>query len=144
MSYEETLCANSQVRSLAAAVETACMTISDTCLTALQDSLSQACGIPAKSDWERKAAAHANFFKMLAEATNDQGAAQALRSGARLEYDLLITVGHSADFIVANSRNRVLTHIRAGKARDAAAEMEKNLGVLRFMERLFMRHMTRH
>jgi DNA-binding GntR family transcriptional regulator len=102
----------------------------------LQDSLDQARGIPAKSCWERKAAAHAAFYTVLADAAGDPRAAQVLRSGARLACDLLISAGRSADFIVINSRERVLAHIRVGDTPAASAEMEAHLRTLHFIWRM--------
>jgi DNA-binding GntR family transcriptional regulator len=125
-----------QIKLLATAMDTACTTMSHPYLAALQDSLDRACAISAKAQWERKAAAHAEFFTVLAGATSDPHAALVLRRGARLSYDLMIAAGRAADFIVINSRKRVLASLRAGDASEASVKMEEHLRLLRFIWRL--------
>jgi DNA-binding GntR family transcriptional regulator len=125
-----------QIKLLATAMDTACTTMSHPYLAALQDSLDRACAISAKAQWERKAAAHAEFFTVLAGATSDPHAALVLRRGARLSYDLMIAAGRAADFIVINSRKRVLASLRAGDASEASVKMEEHLRLLSFIWRL--------
>ena len=125
------------IQLLATATGIACTAItSEQLAAALQDSLNQACDIPARLQWDRKAAAHAEFFNVLAEATDDPRLAKVLKHSALFAHDLMIEVGRSADFIVINSRKRMLAHIRAGDADDASAEMEKHIRILKFMRRL--------
>lgn len=50
-------------------------------LKALHDSIEQACRIPAEFWWDRKAAAHAEIFNVLADAVNEPLAARVLNSG---------------------------------------------------------------
>jgi hypothetical protein len=40
-------------------------------LTALHESLEKACQLPANAAWDQKAAAHAAFFTVMAEAADD-------------------------------------------------------------------------
>lgn len=103
---------------------------------ALQASLDQASGIPPAFGWERKAAAHAEFFTTLADAAGDPCAAPVLNHGAGFAYDLMIGAGRAADGMVISSRRRMLIHLRAGRPDQAALEMEKHLQVLSFMNRV--------
>jgi DNA-binding FadR family transcriptional regulator len=124
------------IQLLATATEIACTAITNEQLAALQDSLNQACDIPARLQWDRKVAAHAEFFNVLADASDDPRAAKVLNHSTLFAHNLMIEVGRSADLIVINSRKRMLAHIRAGDANDASAEMEKHIRILKFMRRL--------
>ena len=124
------------IQLMATATRLACAAITSTGQAALQTSLDQARATPAEFGWERKAAAHAGFFNALADAAPDSCAAPVLNFGAGYVYDLMIGSGRAADGIVVNSRRRMLAHLRAGDAEEAAYEMEKHLRVLRFMRRL--------
>jgi DNA-binding GntR family transcriptional regulator len=123
-----------QVLSLAARI--ACKSVTSSGRAALQASLDQACGIPPGFGWERKAAAHAEFFTALADAAGDSCVAPALYHGAGLAYDLMIGAGRAADGMVISCRRRMLIHLRAGHTDQAAREMEKHLQILCFMNRL--------
>jgi hypothetical protein len=128
-----------QIHLLAAATSIACTGLTGSHLALLQASLDQACAIPAGFSWERKAAAHAEFFNALADAGASAGAdprlARTLSSGAGMAYHLMITAGCAADGIVINSRNWMLAYLHAGDAHAAAHEMESHLRVLHFMSR---------
>ena len=121
---------------LATATRIACTRIPGTRQAVLRASLDQACAIPAGLGWERKAAAHAEFFNNLADAAADPWLAPVLSQGVGLAYDLMIVVGRAADGIVINSRKRMLACLRAGDADEAAREMERHLRILHFMGRL--------
>jgi DNA-binding GntR family transcriptional regulator len=125
-----------RIQLLAIATRIAGMAITSPRLAALQDSLDRACANSARSHWDRKAAAHADFFNVLADAADDPRVAKVLNHGARFAYDLMIAVGRPADYIVINSRKRVLTYLRAGDFDGAELEMEKHLRTLQFMCRL--------
>jgi DNA-binding GntR family transcriptional regulator len=125
-----------QIRLLAMATGVACTAITRQQLADLRDSLDRACDIPASSQWDHKAAAHAQFFNLLADVTDDPRAAKVLNCSAQFAHDLMTAVGRAADFMIINSRKRMLDHARAGDAGDAAAEMEKHMRILRFMRRL--------
>jgi DNA-binding FadR family transcriptional regulator len=92
--------------------------------------------IPAAFPWDRKVAAHAEIFNVLADAANDPLAGPLLSSGVGLAYDLMIAAGRAADGMIASSRQRLLSHLRAGDAEAAALEMEKHLRVLHYIWRL--------
>lgn len=124
------------IRLLATATESACLAITGPGRAALQASLDQACGVPAGCRWEHRAAAHAEFFTALAGTAGDPRAVAALHDGAGLAFDLMLGAGPAAHGIVVNSRKRMLAHLRAGKADEAAREMEKHLRTLYFMGRL--------
>jgi DNA-binding GntR family transcriptional regulator len=125
-----------RIQLLATATCSAGTSITSPRLAALQDSLSQACVISARSNWDCKAAAYAEFFNVLADAADDPRAAQVLNNGARFAYNLMIAVGRAADYIVFNSRKRVLAYLRAGDFDEAGLEMEKHIRTLQFMWRL--------
>jgi DNA-binding GntR family transcriptional regulator len=124
------------IQLLATATRITCARMTGPHRAALQASLDQACAVPAGLCWERKAAAHAEFLNALADTADDPQVARVLTHSAGLAYDLLIAAGRAADGIVINSRRRMLAHLRAGDADEAAYEMEKHLRVLLFMGRL--------
>lgn len=121
---------------LAMATRIACAMITTPRLTALQASVNQASDIPARFSWDRKAAAHAETFNVLADAAGDPHAASVLNLGAGFAYDLMMAAGRAADSIVINSRKRTLAYLQTGDVDEAALEMEKHLRVLSFMCRL--------
>jgi DNA-binding FadR family transcriptional regulator len=115
-------------------------------LKALSESLGETCRLPADTGWKQKAAAHAAFFAVLAEAADDLVVAPVLVSGAEVAYDLMITAGRAADGIVINSRRRFLECLRAGDPEGAALELEDHLRILHVMCRLIgvRRHRRRN
>ena len=119
----------------AKAAEIVCGRMSPSRLRALHESLEMACQLPANAGWDQRAAAHAAFFTVLAEAA-DPVSAPVVASGAELAYDLMVTAGRTASQIVINSRRRVLDHLRAGDATAAALELGDHLRILQFMCRL--------
>jgi DNA-binding FadR family transcriptional regulator len=98
--------------------------------------LDQACAVPVECGWERKAAAHAEFFNALADAAADPRLAPVFGQAAGFAYDLTITAGRAADGIVINSRKRMLAALRAGDVDAAVLAMEKHLRTLHFISRL--------
>ena len=125
------------IRWCALATRTACSRMTAPHQKALRDSVGQARCLPARFAWDRKAAAHAQIFNLLADVIADRpGAAMALNQAVGAVYDLMVTVGPAADGIVLSSRRRLLEAIRAGDADGAAAEMEQHLRRLHFMWRL--------
>jgi len=124
------------VERLVMATRIACTAITTPHLTNLQASVDQAGDIPAGFPWDRKAAAHAEIFNVLADAATDPWAARTLNLGVGLAHDLMMAVGRVADGMALNSRRRMLGHLRAGDAEAAALEMERHLRVLAFMCRL--------
>ena len=121
----------------ALATRTACSQMTPPHHKALRDSVGQARCLPARFAWDRKAAAHAQIFNLLADVIADRpGAAMALNQAVGAVYDLMVTVGPAADGIVLSSRRRLLDAIRAGDADGAAGEMEQHLRRLHFMWRL--------
>lgn len=124
------------IRAQSKAAEIACERINPPRLRALHQSLEAACRLPADAGWNRKAAAHAAFFTVLADAAADPVASPVLLTGRDLAHDLLITAGRGANGIVTNSRRRFLGYLRAGDAEGAALELEEHLRILHFMCRL--------
>jgi hypothetical protein len=124
------------IQVLALAARIACRAVTSSGRAALQASVDQACSIPPGFGWERKAAAHAEFFTTLADAAEDPCAAPVLNHGAGFAYDLMIGAGRAADGMVISCRRRMLIHLRAGQPDQASREMEKHLQTLCFMNRL--------
>ena len=125
-----------RIQLMAKATGIACKAITSPHLAALQDSVNEACGIPVEAQWDRRAAAHARFFNVLANVTDHPRSGPVLDDGARLAYELMLAAGRNADGMVITSRRQLLRFLRAGDAEQAAAEMEKHLRVLQFMWRL--------
>ena len=123
-----------QVQAMAARV--ACLRMTAQHLKALQDSVEYASCLPARSQWDRKAAAHAEIFRLLADAADDPVLAPLLSSAAGSVHHLMLTVGRAADGMIIGSHRRLLAHLRAGNADEAALEMEKHLRGLQYMWRL--------
>lgn len=118
---------------LSAATRIACRQMTLQHLDALQASLEQASGLPARPDWGRKAAAHAELFSVLGGLTGDCDLALLVSSAAGRLHDLVLTVGPAADGIILSSRRRLLRQLRTWDADGAAREMEHLLKGLHYM-----------
>jgi DNA-binding FadR family transcriptional regulator len=127
---------NELVKTQVIAIRIACRQTTAPHLKTLQDSVEQACGVPAALPWDRKAAAHAEIFNVLADGVNDPVVAPVLSTGAGLAYDLMVAAGRGVAGMIAGSRRRLLAHLLAGDAEAAALEMEEHLRVLHFLWRL--------
>ena len=123
-----------QIHAMAARL--ACLRMTAQHLKALHDSIEHASCLPARSQWDRKAAAHAEIFLLLADMADDPILAPVPSGGAGSVHHLMLTVGRRADGMIVSSRQRLLAHLRAGNAEEAALEMEKHLRVLRYMWRV--------
>jgi DNA-binding GntR family transcriptional regulator len=119
----------------AMATRIACQPMTSRHLKALGDSVDQASCLSARSQWDRKAAAHAEIFNLLADVVDDPVLAPILSGGTGCLPDLMTVVGPAADGMIASSR-RLLAHLGAGAADEAALEMEKHLRGLHYMWRL--------
>ena len=125
------------IRWCALATRAACSRMTAPHLKALQDSVGQVRGLPARFAWDHKATAHAQIFNLLADVITDRPVPAVLLDRAvGAVHDLMITIGPVADGIILSSRRRLLELIRAGDADGAAAEMEQHLRRLHFMWRL--------
>jgi DNA-binding FadR family transcriptional regulator len=124
------------IQELAAATRIACLRMNATRLKAWHDSVDHASCLPARPAWERKAAAHAEIFDLLAEVSDDPVADRVLIGAASCMQGLMLSVGTAADGMVVSSRQRLLGCLRAGDADGAALEMEYHLRGLHFMWRL--------
>ena len=120
----------------AMAVRVACLRMTAQQLKALHDSVEFASCLPARSQWDRKAAAHAETFRLLADAADDPVLAPLLGSAAGSVHHLMLTVGRAADGMIIGSHRRLLAHLRAGDADAAEAEVERLLHCLHLMWRL--------
>jgi hypothetical protein len=121
---------------LSDATRIACGHVTPQHLNALHASVDQAAGTPARPDWGRKAAAHAEIFNVLADMAPDRGTRVLLNRGTGFGYALLTAAGRAADGMTASSRDRFLSCLHLEEWEDAALEMEKHLRALRFMWRL--------
>ena len=124
------------VQAQAMAARVACARMTVPYLAELYDSVERACGLRGRSQWGRKAAAHAEIFGLLAEAVDDPLLAPLLTGGAGYVRELMLVVGRAADGMTVSSRRRLLAHLRAGDGDAAALEMERHLRGLLYMGRL--------
>lgn len=141
MSSRSEITGGQRVELLAGAARAACARITSAQLAephvrALRGSIEQACRTPASFGWERKAAAHAEIFNVLADMAANPVTGAVLSSGAGLVYELMITAGRAADGMTASSRERFLACLRTAEWEAASLEMEKHLRVLHYMWRL--------
>ena len=124
------------IRAQAMAVRIACARMTVLHLTEFHDSVERACDLTARFQWDRKAAAHAEMFRLLADVVDDPLLAPLLTGGAGYMRELMLAVGRAADGMIVSSRRRLLVHLHAGDGEGAALEMERHLRVLHFMWRL--------
>ena len=124
------------IRTQVMAARIACKQITGPSLKLLLDSVDRACCMPARPGWDRKAAAHAEIFTLLADVAGGQAAAARYARQARLIDDLMRTVGPAANGMIASSRRRLLMRLRYRDADGAALEMENHLRALHYMWRL--------
>ena len=105
-------------------------------LEAVTESIDQAARVPARSQWERKAAAHAEIFGLLGDATGYPALAQRAGLAAAWLNDAALTVGPAADGMILSSRRRLLRCLRIRDVDGAGREMEHHLRGLDTMGRL--------
>jgi DNA-binding FadR family transcriptional regulator len=117
-------------------VRIACQRMRSAYLKALSDSVQQAACLPVQLAWDRKAAAHAELFNLLGDATGDPVLARLAGVAVGWTHNLAVSVGPVADGIILNSRRRLLDCLTAGDADGAAHEMERHLSGLCFMSRV--------
>jgi GntR family transcriptional regulator, transcriptional repressor for pyruvate dehydrogenase complex len=92
-------------------------------LHSLRASIGQACSLPPDADWERKAAAHARFHCLLADATGAPGFSLLARCIGDSLRDMIILAGPAAEDDIIASRHRLLSHLEARNAEAASKEM---------------------
>ena len=131
----QTACAHELTGMQAMAARVACERMTAPAMKLLLDSVAQAASLPSRPGWERKAAAHADFFHLLANLAGDR-APDILTDQARLIRDLMYTAGPAANGMITSSRQRLLARLRAGDADGAAMEVEQHLRILHYMGRL--------
>jgi DNA-binding GntR family transcriptional regulator len=124
------------IQAQAMAARMACARMTMLHLTELHDSVERACGLAARSQWDRKASAHAEIFTLLADVADDPLLAPLLTRSAGHLRELMLAVGRAADGMIVSSRRRLLAHLRAEDGERAALEMEKHLRGLLYMWRL--------
>ncbi len=99
-------------------------------LHALHVSVDQACALPADMTWDRKAAAHAEFHYLLAEATGASGYALIARSIGGSLQEIITLAGPAAEDLIIASRRRMLGHLASRDADGAAREAEDHMAGL--------------
>ena len=124
------------IQAHATAARVACARMTTLHLAALHDSVERASCLAGRPQWDRKAAAHAEIFSLLADVVDDPVLAPVLRSGAGFARELMLAVGRAADGMIVSSRRRLLAHLRSRDGEGAALEIEKHLRGLLFMRRL--------
>jgi len=117
-----------------ARIRIACEKMTAPALGMLRDSVECAASLPTRPGWERKAAAHAEIFRLLAEIAGDRAAGKP--GGAGFAGELMHAVGPAANGMITSSRRRLLEYLLAGDAGAAEREMETHLRVLHYMWRL--------
>ena len=127
------------IRVCAVAARAACRRMTPWYLKALHDSVEQACCLPSRFDWDRKAALHAEIINLLADAAGAPALAVLVRDVPGQLHDLMIAVGPAASGIIAGSSRRLLALLQAGDADGAAREIEQHLGGLLWMRRVSRR-----
>ena len=123
-----------EAQAMAARIASERMTALD--LSALSDSVQRACCLSGRSDWHRKAAAHAEFLSLLADMAADPVLAPLQRGAAGYMREVMLGVGRASDGMIVSSRRRLLAHMRARDGEAAALEMETHLRGLLYMWRL--------
>lgn len=129
------------IQAQATAARIACARMTMPHLSALHDSVERASCLAARSQWDRKAAAHAEIFVLLADVADDPALAPLLKGGAAYAQELMLAIGRAADGMIVSSRRRLLAYLRAGDEDGAALEMERHLRGLHFMWRLARRRL---
>ena len=99
-------------------------------LHVLRASVDQACALPAEAAWDRKAAAHAEFHHLLAEAAGAPGYALIARSIRGSLREMITLAGPAAEDLIIVSRCRMLRHLASRDADGAAREMEDHIARL--------------
>jgi DNA-binding FadR family transcriptional regulator len=127
------------IPALATAIRITCRHLTVPCLQTIGAHVEQGIGLPRKPGWERKAAAHAQLYRLLADAANDPVVASVLRMGTVLVRDLAVTAGPGSDGMITNAHRRLLAHLSAADADAAEHEAESYLRTLNFMSRLASR-----
>jgi GntR family transcriptional regulator, transcriptional repressor for pyruvate dehydrogenase complex len=114
----------------------ACAQMTRSHLAMLQDSVERARSLVARSQWDSKAAAHAEIFSLLAGLVNDPLLTPLLDMDPGTMRETMLAVGRAADGMILSSRSRLMAHLRAGDSEAAAHEMERHLRGLFYMWRL--------
>ena len=116
-------------------VRIACETMTAPALGMLHASVAGAASLSTRPGWERKAAAHAEVFRLLAQITGDRAGGDP-GGGAGIAGELMRAVGPAANGMITSSRRRLLGHLLTGDAAAAEREMETHLRALHYMWRL--------
>jgi DNA-binding GntR family transcriptional regulator len=128
------------IRAQATAARVACERMTVLARQAVRNSVERASCLPSRPAWERKAAAHAEIFHLLANAAGSPAATDPQGSQVCFIWDMMRMVGPVANGMISGSRQRLLTCLDTGNTDGAAQEMENHLRTLHFMAMLVPRH----
>ena len=92
------------IQAQAMAARLACARMTMVHLTELHDSVERPCGLAGRSQWGRKAAAHAEIFSLLADLVDDPLLAPLLTGRAGYVREMMLAVGRAADGMIVSSR----------------------------------------
>lgn len=120
----------------AAVARTACALRTGRDLRVLRESVDQAAVTRPGQSWRRRAAAHAEFHGLLADAAGRSRHCASARSISGAIRDAIVAAGPSADSYISRSHRRLLIYLRAGDGDGAAREMDDYLARLDQMSRL--------
>ena len=127
------------IRVQATAARVACERMTVLAWQAVRDSVERASCLPSRAAWERKAAAHAEIFHLLATVAGSPAATDPQGSQVRVLLDMMRTVGPVANGMITGSRRRLLTCLDTGNSDGAGQEIENHLRTLHFMALLVPR-----
>src|ERR1700761_3616690 len=102
------------IRAQAMAVRTACAWLPAQRVSDLHERMDRASSSWAGSPWERRPAAHAHTFVLLADVSGDPVLSPVLRGAADMMRELLLAVGPGANGMIVGSRRRPLGPLRGG------------------------------
>ena len=111
-------------------VRAACAHRTERDLRVLRGSVEYAGSLPPGEPWPARAAAHAEFHCLLADATGTPGFAVLARFIHRSVQDLITAAGPAAENMIVESRHRLLGRLAAADADRAAQEMAGHLARL--------------
>lgn len=130
---------NELIPALATAVRIACPQLTAAHREAIRAQVEPSIQLPRKPGWERKAAAHAQLYRLLADDIDDPAAAAVLRMGVALVRDLALTAGPGMDGMITSAHRRLLAHLDASDPEAAGHEAESYLRCLHYMSHLVSR-----
>lgn len=128
------------IPALTTAVRIACPQLTDVHRQSIRAHVEQSVQLARKPGWERKAAAHAELYRLLADSIDDTGVASVLRMGVVLVSHLAVTAGPGLDGMITSAHRRLLVHLDASDPDAAEHETESYLRCLHYTAHLACRN----